>query len=320
MDTASELWVEAKFKNHHEILGSLIRVALNKENVQRLDLDYLGNRIDQWWLEGANSDISPLTHSTLKLIVLETLKPEHLECIRSIGSVKTNVAAVLMEHTFRVVDKNLALLVHEVMAEIAGIVDIKYPYEDHKELFPKDSGKEISDWGKGLGIIRPHSDDIYEKREINAMCLTVCKDTSCTPTWFWPLKDIIACLTDEELGVFSLAEASFLSGANVEGKVIESRKPILRLDGEEGISLRIDFRIDDAVGPRMRLSRKRTSQIFGKMRAALKNIKPVCTNPSTGSIGILSNFKILHGRSALDPLMLQEGEASRILFRSKGFK
>lgn len=316
----AELWDESKTRNHFEILGSIIRDELKKEKIIRLDLTYVGDQINKWWSFRNSKDVSVFTHSALKMLILETLKPEHLETIKGVGYAKTNISAVLMEHAFHIADKDLARLVHETMSEIAGIVDIKYPYEDHKELFPKNNDKVASDWGKGLGIIRPHSDDLYEDRAVNAMALTVCKDTSSTPTWFWMLQDIVACLTDEELGEFALAEAVFLSGTNVEGRVIEITKPVLRRDPEEGIGMRIDFRIDDAVGARMRFRDEHVQRIFDKMRHGLRNLKPVCTNPSTGSVSILSNYKVLHGRSALNPVMLYDGESSRILFRSKGAK
>lgn len=318
--TAAELWVEARSRSNNEVLGGMIRDELNKENVTRVDLSYIGNEINQWWESRPSGKTSELIHSELKVLVLEILQPAHLESILNFGSTKTHTAALFLEHTFNIQNKNLARLVHEVMADIAGLVDVKYPYEDHKELFPKTNDTLASDWGRGLGIIRPHSDDLYEDRVVNAMCLTVCRDISRTPTWFWLLKDIVACLTDAELGEFVLSEAVYLSGTNVEGKTIEVTKPVLRRDPIEGIGLRIDFRIDDVVGARMRLTNKRTQKIFEKMRTALKNLRPICSSPTTGSISLLSNYKILHGRSALNPVMLYEGESSRILFRSKGTK
>lgn len=320
MESVSELWVEGKFQNSHEILGSIIRDELKKEKVYRIDFSYVGNQINQWWKNRNNEDVCELTHSSLKLVILDALKLEHLECIRNVGSSGNHVSAVLLEHSFNFVNKDLALLVHEVMSEIAGIVDIKYPYEDHKELFPKANGKVATEWGRGLGIIRPHSDDLYEDFAISTMCLTVCKDTSSTPTWFWMLKDIVACLTDEELGEFLLSEAIFISGTNVKGKVIEVKKAVLRRDPIEGIGMRMDFRIDEAVGPRMRFLKEAPQRAFDKMRLALRNLKPICSRPTTGSVSILSNYKVLHGRSALNPVMLYEGESSRILFRSKGTK
>jgi hypothetical protein len=320
METQNELWNETKTRDHFEILGALIRQDLAKESVRHIDLSYLGNHINRWWIENRNTVITRATHSSLRALILESIKPGHLDCIQAVGSWRARISAVLLEHVFSEPDQGLARIVHETMSEIAGIVDIKYPYEDHKELFPKENDGLASDWGKGLGLIRPHSDDLYEDRAINAMCLTVCKDTSSTPTWFWALKDIIACLTDEELGRFALAEATFLSGKNVEGKTIIVRKAVLRMDPEEGLGMRIDFRIDDAVGPRMCFADAEVTRIFEKMRAALRNVKPIATNPSTGSISILANYKVLHGRSALNPVMLYEGESSRVLFRSKGIK
>jgi hypothetical protein len=177
-----------------------------------------------------------------------------------------------------------------------------------------------TDWGRGLGIIRPHSDDLYENQSINAMCLTVCRDTSSTPTWLWMLKDVVAALSDDELGKFAMAEAIFISGANVEGRIIELVKPVLELSDTEGVNLRLDFRIDDDIGPRMRFSDHEIQNIFEKLRHRIASLKPLCTHPTTGSVTVLANLKVLHGRSALRPVMLYDGETSRILFRSKGIK
>ena len=320
LNPPSELWTEHKTSSHVEIMGSMVRAFLNLERVERIDLAYLGAKINAWWSSQGQELMPELAHSDLKILVLESIRSEHLLSILKVGFNNSGISAVLLEHTFKFADKRLAHLVHEVMTELAGIVDVKYPYEDHKELFPKSNDKLTSDWGRGVGIIRPHSDDLYEDRSVNAMCLTVCKDTSSTPTWFWLLKDITACLSDEELGKFALAEAIFLSGANVEGRVIKIQKPVLRMDPDEGIGMRIDFRIDDSVGPRMRFADEETQKIFDKMRRALPKLKPVCSTPTTGSVSILANYKILHGRSALNPIMLYEGESSRILFRSKGTK
>lgn len=316
----SELWSESSSKNQFEIVGAVLRDQLNKEQVKRIDLSYLSLNIDQWWNEYSVKKTNVLSSATLQKIILNKMLPEHLDTIQSVGTEKTKVAAVLLEYVFTYIDKELANLVHEVMSKIAGIVDIKYPYEEHKELFPKNNDHVASDWGKGYGLIRPHSDDLYEDRDINIMSLTVFKDTSSTPTWFWPIKEIVKCLSDEELGTFALGEALFLSGANVEGISIEKRKPILRLDSTEGIGMRLDFRVDDSIGPRMRFKDDKLHAIFDKMRLALRDLKPISTNPSTGSISILANFKVLHGRSALNPVMLYEGESSRVLFRSKGIK
>ncbi len=317
----TELWSENQTLSQFEIIGSILREQFSKEQVLRIDLSYLGQKIDQWWSEDLTQKRSSLSQrAALFSLISENIKAEHLKIIRSVGLKELRISAVLLESVFSDATKTLGLLVHEGMSKLAGIIDIKYPYEEHKELFPKDSGGVASDWGKGYGIIRPHSDDLYEDRDINAMSLTVLKDTSSTPTWFWPLKDIVSVLSDEDLGYFALGRASFYSGTNVDGKTIIQQKPILRRDSNEGLGLRLDFRIDDSVGPRMRFRDDRLEEIFLKLRMGLKKLKPIATNPSTGSVSILANFKVLHGRSSLNPIMLSDGENSRVLFRSKGIK
>jgi hypothetical protein len=153
MDTNIELWSEHRAENYNSIIGSLVRQELIKEKVERIDLGYLGNRINRWWNGRIKEPINKLTQSDLKMLIAETLKPDHLSLIKIVGSAKGNIAAVLLENAFSFEDKDLALLVHEVMSEIAGIIDIKYPYEDHKELFPKKNEKLASDLGRGLGIM-----------------------------------------------------------------------------------------------------------------------------------------------------------------------
>ncbi len=316
----NELWNDARAMNHHEIIGGILRTEFNKETVERLDMSYLGAKIDSWWAHSHENFNSQIGFYSLQSLILEFIKPSHLETLRNIGQAEKRIAAVLLEYMFSQPDKNLALLVHEVMAQIVGLIDIKYPYEEHKELFPKEQAGGAVDWGKGLGIIRPHSDDLYEDRDINIMSLTVCKDISRTPTWFWLLKDVVSCLTDEELGQLASSEATFFSGTNVEGQGIQVKKPILRRDDVEGLAIRLDFRIDNTVGPRMRSEDPAVTAIIEKMRVGLKTLKPLASNPSTGTVAFLANFKILHGRSQLNPVMLYEGESSRILFRSKGIK
>lgn len=315
-----ELWTESQSQNHLQLLGSIVRDELEKETLLRLDVSYLGDRINRWWLDRKDSPITECTHSSMVMLIKETMQPSHLEILKTIGSQKTRIAALLLKHAFTFINKDLAQLVHEAISEIAGIVDIKYPYEEHKELSPQINLPMTSDWGRGLGIIRPHSDDLYEEQSITMMCLTVCKDTSRTATWFWMLKDITRCLTDEELGYFALSEATFLSGKNVEGKRIKVTKNILRRDSEEGMGLRLDFRICETVGPRMKCCDKKAQLILNKMRLSLPHLKPHTTVPTEGSISVISNYKVLHGRPALNPVMLYDGTASRIIFRSKGTK
>lgn len=302
--------------SHQEVLGGIIRGEISKERVEKVDLSYLGRIIDQCWM--TNFEAASL--GDLQKIVLESISEQHLTLIKSIGEHESKLSALLLEYTFSLSDRTLALLVHEAFARIAGIVDIKYPYEEHKELFPKASTEAVSDWGKGYGMIRPHSDDLYEDRDINIMSLTVAKDTSHTSTWFWPVKDVLKCLSDEELGRLALSEATFYSGTNVEGIRLSKKKPVLRRDDYEGLGFRLDFRIDDSIGPRMQFEDEEMEAIFAKLRAGLRTLRPLASNPSTGSVSILSNFKVLHGRSALNPIMLYDGESSRILYRSKGIK
>lgn len=316
----TELWSENSSRSHYEIIGSLLREALLEEQLRRIDASYLGLAINQWWLERPAGPINEVIRSTLRILILDTLQPNHLECLRTVGTKQSRLAAVFFEKTFSIASKELAGLVHEALSDIAGIVDIKYPYEDHKELSPIQQTDIAVDWGRGMGIIRPHSDDLYEDRAVTIMSLTVCKDTSSTPTWFWRLSDVVACLTDEELGYLALSEATFSSGKNVQGVPICVQKSVIYSDPIEGTGLRLDFRVDEVVGPRMRFEDTDAQDLLDKLRANLKRVRPACSSPVTGSFSILSNHKILHGRAELSSKLLTEGQESRILFRSKGIR
>jgi hypothetical protein len=214
---------------------------------------------------------------------------------------------------------------NEALSEISGIVDVKYSYEEHKELQPdkaqlEGSEKLETDWGKGLGEIQPHSDDLYESRDINAMSLTVCKDLSATPTSLWLLKDIIKILNDKELGDLSLSSGNFISGRNVIASNIKVTKPILRVDQRDGIGLRLDFRVDSKSGNRLVFEDQNVQKIFSKLKKNIPNLVPNLSHPNTGTVCLISNFRVLHGRKELTRSLLYEGENSRILFRSKGVR
>lgn len=318
IEAREELWCESRVNEPFDLIGAMLRDELFRDTTKRLDLSYVGRAVDAWWRRRCKHEASQF--SEIYQLIESELKAEDLRLIRSVGNKEDRIAALFMDYVFGIPDRQLGLLVHEALARLAGIVDIPYPYEEHKELSPKNVGSEASDWGRGLGIIRPHSDDLYEDREVNTMSLTVCRDVSRTPTWFWLLKDVVNCLSDEELGKLSLAEAKYASGRNVNGCRIIARKPVLRRDPVEGLGLRIDFRIDEMNGPRMQLCDQTLQPLFERMRDNLRKLKPLASNPLTGSSAILSNFKILHGRAQLNQKMLFDGESSRILFRSKGFK
>src|SRR5262245_28577425 len=107
MNPSEELWVEARLQTKNEVLGSMIRTELGREKVLRIDLAYIGKLINQWWMERQEDEISEVTHSTLRLLILESLKPEHFDCITGVGLSKTQVSAVLLENIFGFADKDL---------------------------------------------------------------------------------------------------------------------------------------------------------------------------------------------------------------------
>src|SRR5690606_1368859 len=102
--------------------------------------------------------------------------------------------------------------VHEALADLFHLTDIKYDYEEHKALYLKPSAEKYREWGNGHGDITPHSDDLYENLNVDYLALTVCRDVTKTPTAYYFPSDLLCDLSDEEVHELLTMQAMFISG------------------------------------------------------------------------------------------------------------
>jgi len=239
-----------------------------------------------------------------------------LRQITTVKTVKTNI------------DNHLALIVHEALSDLFHLNDIKYPYEDHKELYVKPEGINYKSWGNGGGEILPHCDDLYEKTDAALLSLTVAKDETKTSTTFYQTKHIIKDLTDKEIEKLSRMKADFISGKNVIGIKYNSRKVLDYDSKEDDVKIAMDFRIDRNTGQRMTTRLRSDSALLDKIGNAFDKYDHISSVPETGTFLIVANQKGLHSR---DMLKLTEEhieriktgdveKAPRLLYRSKGPK
>lgn len=300
------------------------RKRINKETCINLDFGYLSGAIESWWMRNNHQP----TH-TLKLQLLgffqTYLRSEDTMYFDKVGLADEGVAAVCIKNIFRLDSPKLALTAHEALAELFYLTDIKYEYEEHKALYLKPSAEQYKEWGNGYGDITPHSDDLYENMNIDYLALTVCRDTTHTPTTYYFPRDLIDNLSDDELGTLLTMQAIFTSGKNVNG-FKERIRNIVTYDPLYGYQFSLDFRIDQHCGERMRAING-GQHILDKMRAGLAHARHHVSTAQTGTFLILANHKILHARPMLnisvDTVRKHSatptiGTTPRLLFRSKG--
>lgn len=306
---------------------SIIRDEAKKEQVITVDLQYIQQKIDEWF-KTVKIQSTPIPQLRLELISLlvQNLNKEHLEYTNMIYM--RNISAVSFTNVFSIDDYKLAFLVHEALCDMFNLCDIKYPYESHKMLYLKPGGENYKEWGNGYGEITPHSDDLYEDLDTDLLALTVCRDTTSTHTTGYMLKDIIAMLDDDDIDCMLNTDVEFISGKNVSIVKRRTRK-LLEYTESLGIKGCLDFRIDNHAGPRMRAVDSMASRILEKLRHVIKSCRWVEFTPITGTFSIVNNYKILHARSAmhLDFATAQMvannsnfQNTPRLLYRSKGPK
>lgn len=160
-------------------------------------------------------------------------------------------AAVCIKNVFSLDSPKLAITVHEALADLFHLTDIKYEYEEHKALFLKPSAEKYREWGNGHGDITPHSDDLYENLNVDYLALTVCRDITKTPTSYYFPSDLLCELNDEEIGELLTMQAVFISGKNVSG-LKERVRHVVECSDLYGFHFSLDFRIDSQNGERMR--------------------------------------------------------------------
>lgn len=295
-----------------------------KEQTIHLDFSYLTGTIESWWEKSNPLDIHTLKNQLISLFQ-SYLRAEDSYYFDKVGLASSGVAAVCIKNAFSQDSPKLALTVHEALADLFHLTDIKYEYEEHKALYLKPAAEKHREWGNGHGDITPHSDDLYEHLNVDYLALTVCRDTTKTPTAYYFPSDVLSHLTDEDIQTLLTMKAAFISGKNVEG-FKERVRNVVEYSDVYGYRFSLDFRIDANNGERMRAVNG-GQQVLDKIRAGLRSAKHGVSTAETGTFLIIANHKIMHARTMLniskDEVRKQANTSTfattpRLLFRSKG--
>lgn len=302
---------------------SSFRKTISKEKTINLDFSYLTGVIESWWKKNNNQDMYALKTQLVNLF-LTYLRTEDTFHFDKVGLVNGG-AAVCIKNIFSLDSPKLALTVHEALADLFHLTDIKYEYEEHKALYLKPSAEKYREWGNGHGDITPHSDDLYENLNVDYLALTVCRDITKTPTAYYFPSDLLFELNDEEIRELLTMQAAFISGKNVSG-LKERVRHVVEFSDTYGFHFSLDFRIDSQNGERMRAING-GQHVLDKIRAGLPNAKSHVSTAETGTFLIMANHKILHARPMLNIDVNEARQQAnnstfnttpRLLFRSKG--
>ena len=318
--------METQNMHNNELItdASLFREKISKEKTIILDFSYLTGVIESWWKKNNNQDTHVLKIQLVNLF-LTYLRTEDTFHFDKVGLANGGAAAVCIKNVFSLDSPKLALTVHEALADLFHLTDIKYEYEEHKALYLKPSAEKYREWGSGHGDITPHSDDLYENLNVDYLALTVCRDITKTPTAYYFPGDLICELNDEEIRELLTMQAVFVSGKNVSG-LKERVRHVVEFSDIYGFQFALDFRIDSQNGERMRAING-GQHVLDKIRAGLPNAKNHVSTAETGTFLIVANHKILHARPMLNidaNEVRQQANTStfnttpRLLFRSKG--
>ncbi|RON56681.1 hypothetical protein [Pseudomonas frederiksbergensis] len=301
----------------------LFRKKIAEERTTILDFSYLNGVIESWWKRNNSQDIHILKTQLINLFLtyLHTEDAFHFDKV----GLANGSAAICIKNIFSLDSPKLALTVHEALADLFHLTDIKYEYEEHKALYLKPSAEKYREWGNGHGDITPHSDDLYENLNVDYLALTVCRDTTNTPTAYYFPSDLLCALNDEDLGELLTTQATFISGKNVCG-LKERIRHVVEFSDLYGFQFALDFRIDSHRGERMRAVHG-GQHVLDKIRDSLRNAKNHVSTAETGTFLIVANRKILHARPMLNIDPSEAGRQAnhstlsttpRLLFRSKG--
>ncbi len=144
---------------------SFFREEISKEKTVFLDFGYLAGVIESWWKKNNNQGTHALKSQLINLF-LTYLRTEDTAHFGTVG-LRNGHAAICITNIFNLDSPKLALTVHEALADLFHLTDIKYEYEEHKALFLKPSAEKHREWGNGHGDITPHSDDLYENLDVD---------------------------------------------------------------------------------------------------------------------------------------------------------
>ncbi|WP_237886822.1 hypothetical protein [Pseudomonas sp. PGPR40] len=303
--------------------ASYFREKISKEKTITLDFGYLTGVVESWWNKNNHQETHILKTQLVNLF-LTYLRAEDTFYFDKVG-LANGCAAVCIKNVFSLDSPKLALTVHEALADLFHLTDIKYEYEEHKALYLKPFAEKYREWGNGHGDITPHSDDLYENLNVDYLALTVCRDITKTPTAYYFPCDLLCDLNDEEMHELLTMQATFISGKNVSGLKKRVRH-VVKFSELYGFNFSLDFRIDSENGERMRAT-DGGQHVLDKIRAGLPNARCHVSTAETGTFLIVANHKILHARPMLNIDASEAREQAhtstfnttpRLLFRSKG--
>ncbi len=300
------------------------KFSIEQEKLITLDFKYLTKNIEDWWQNLSPTTSLRLAKFELANLILKKADPKDILYFDQLGT--NNVAAITIINIFTVDCHRLARVIHETLSELFGLNDIKYPYEEHKNIYLKPGGENYRDWGNGFGEITPHADDLYEDLNTDFLSLTVCRDTTNTPTEIFFPKDIFREFTNEEIEQLLNLKVKFISGKNISIQKSKIRN-IVEYDIDSGFKFYLDFRIDTEVGERMIPINPNDRKLIEKMRLATITCQKEKSISRTGTFTIVANFKVLHARAEMKinrDLAIEIANtkdysfAPRLLFRNKG--
>lgn len=278
--------------------------------------------LDDWYSALSNKQATLSNTFTAANVLLNMLPDNIAQALQEIGTTTSDNYAIVLQGLFTTKNPTLALIAQEALStHLCGMKDIKYPYEEHKLLYPKNNGAKYTEWSHGLGVISPHADDIYEVINTDLLSLTVANDDTACDTRIYNCDDLMACLSADEIKLLQETPALFTSGKNVQGRVIQRKRPIIEyINGK--LRYNLDFRIDKDTGERMRADDTNLQKTINKLRENLTNCEYASSNGKTGTFIVLDNGRALHSRGPLPPCKITEdlSQCQRLLFRSKGQK
>lgn len=302
------------------------KAEISRERIINLDFEYLRPRIEKYWHRNKDKYPLPWIKVGCTALFFKYIAEEDKQYFFKLGLAKHYIAGICIKNLFSIDSPELSFIVHESLSELFSLIDLKYPYEEHKTLYLKPSGENYRDWGNGYGEIIPHSDDLYEDFDVDLLSLTVCRDTTATPTSYLFPEALLSGLTNHELAHFLNIKVKFISGKNVS--IVKSReRSIVDFSEKYGFRFFLDFRIDTVVGKRMLAYNSADEKILDKLRKSLESCYYQISEPKTGTFIILANYKVLHSRQKMnitESLAKHYGLqnslkiAPRLLFRSKG--
>ncbi|WP_170178537.1 carbon starvation induced protein CsiD [Flammeovirga pectinis] len=250
-------------------------------------------------------DVSVFLNEVLPSTILSDLK-----------KVGVGVKSVTIHSLFSSKNPKVGLLIHEAISRfLCDLEDIKYPYEEHKFLYPKGDGVNVAEWGNGYGVISPHSDDLYETIDTDLLSLTVSKDETKSSTIIYDIDQVLNNFPADYLTDLLNMEFNYISGKNVNGRVITKKRTFREYKNNMSY-YNIDLRKEAELGNRMYPVDKGNNYLVDELRIALEKTAPLYSKGKTGTFIVISNREVLHGRGQLP----KEDNTERLLFRSKGSK